>query len=514
SGPCLAGMDTTWVGVGGLTTVSILGLPDSSCLAGNAVAFTYGPCIPMGALSFSPFGFTNLGNGNATFDPALAGVGLHTVNYDFSDSFGCRVSTADTVLVYNLPSLSFAGLNQSYCQGDSLGYLLTGNQAPFGIFTSVDSSVVDQGNGSALYFPGLSALNDTVWISYLISDNNGCLSVDSQWTYFSSLPVANAGPDHQICQGDSVILGSAGVLGENYHWSEFGTGWSSTLAQPGLLPASNGTYAVSVQNVYGCADTDTVDVLVIPFPMADAGLDRIICQGDSVTLGGSIPQGYVTTWQSDLGFQSILGNPVTAPQQTATFVLSMTDTLAGCSDSDSASITVVSPALPANAGPDQSLTAIGTVNLTGSDPQPGQGLWICPVPGLSISDPNAANASMDLTSGGTWTMVWQVTNAPCPATKDSVTITVTLTELNFPTGFSPNDDQVNDVLVFEGLAAYPNNKLHIFNRWGVELLTFAPYQNDWNGSNANGQPLVEDTYYYVLELETGNSVNRYLVLKR
>ncbi|MBL0018430.1 MAG: gliding motility-associated C-terminal domain-containing protein [Bacteroidetes bacterium] len=513
SGPCVNGMDTTWVAAGGLNPAKINGLPDSACFAGTVLQFTYAPTMPIGTLTFSTPAFSDLGGGNAVFDPAVAGTGLHHVRYDYSDSLRCRLAATDSILVYTLPSVTFSGLNLSYCVGDTSAILLSGSVAPFGTFVGSNGSLIDQANGSALFYPALCTLFDTTWVVYAIVDNNGCSALDSQWTYYSTV-VANAGPDQQICQGDSVVLGSPAVVGVDYLWSASGTGWSSIAAQPSFLPNNSMTCTLVVRNGFGCTDGDTVNVSVIPFPTADAGFDQTICFGDSVRIGGTIPQGYLTDWQSNSGFQSNLPNPVTFPLQTATFYLSLADTLAGCVNSDSVLITVVLPALPANAGQDQSLTALGPINLSGSDPQPGQGLWICAPNGLSISNPQSPITTLNVSQSGSWTMVWQVTNAPCPATKDSVNITVTLTELNLPTGFSPNDDQVNDVLVFEGLSAYPNNKLHIFNRWGIELLTFAPYLNDWNGSNENGQPLVEDTYYYVLELETGNSVNRYLVLKR
>ena len=47
---------------------------------------------------------------------------------------------------------------------------------------------------------------------------------------------------------------------------------------------------------------------------------------------------------------------------------------------------------------------------------------------------------------------------------------------------------------------YPNNRLTVINRWGSVILDDRPYQNDWDGSNDDGKPLPEGTYYFILRL--------------
>ncbi len=65
------------------------------------------------------------------------------------------------------------------------------------------------------------------------------------------------------------------------------------------------------------------------------------------------------------------------------------------------------------------------------------------------------------------------------------------------TGFSPNRDGVNDYFKIDGLAAYPNNELKIYNRLGRLLFTKKNYQNDWGGE-VNGTTLPNGIYYYML----------------
>jgi gliding motility-associated-like protein len=66
------------------------------------------------------------------------------------------------------------------------------------------------------------------------------------------------------------------------------------------------------------------------------------------------------------------------------------------------------------------------------------------------------------------------------------------------TGFSPNNDGVNEIFRIDGLnKKFPNNNLKIYNRWGLLVLDNNDYQNDWNGK-WNGKDLPDGTYFYFL----------------
>ncbi|KAA1243910.1 T9SS type A sorting domain-containing protein [Aquimarina sp. RZ0] len=56
---------------------------------------------------YSGSGVTDDGNGMTySFDPAVAGVGTHTITYSFTDSNGCSTSASDDVAVFVLPDAS------------------------------------------------------------------------------------------------------------------------------------------------------------------------------------------------------------------------------------------------------------------------------------------------------------------------------------------------------------------------------------------------------------------------
>ena len=74
--------------------------------------------------------------------------------------------------------------------------------------------------------------------------------------------------------------------------------------------------------------------------------------------------------------------------------------------------------------------------------------------------------------------------------------------LNFFSGITPNNDERNDVWVIENIEAFPQNKVHIYNRLGNLVFEGNNYDNVnvvWKGNNLNGQELPSDTYFYVFE---------------
>jgi len=54
----------------------------------------------------------------------------------------------------------------------------------------------------------------------------------------------------------------------------------------------------------------------------------------------------------------------------------------------------------------------------------------------------------------------------------------------------------------------------VINRWGNEVLRKTNYQNDWDGTDMNGNELPDDTYFYILYIDNKLTYKGYIVLKR
>ncbi len=81
------------------------------------------------------------------------------------------------------------------------------------------------------------------------------------------------------------------------------------------------------------------------------------------------------------------------------------------------------------------------------------------------------------------------------------------------TGFSPNDDGVNDFFTIRGIQNFPDNELQIFTRWGTRVFQQKGYKNKWDGTFEN-QKLPDGTYFYLLTDGTGAKYSGFVQINR
>lgn len=74
---------------------------------------------------------------------------------------------------------------------------------------------------------------------------------------------------------------------------------------------------------------------------------------------------------------------------------------------------------------------------------------------------------------------------------------------------TPNGDNLNDELVIENVALYPNNDLIVFNRWGREVYRKTNYDNSWKADD-----LPAGTYYYLFTVKGGQSIKAWFQIMR
>src|SRR5258706_2500031 len=114
---------------------------------------------------------------------------------------------------------------------------------------------------------------------------------------------------------------------------------------------------------------------------------------------------------------------------------------------------------------------------------------------------------------GTATLSYTV-NDNGGATSNAATISVTVGEtpgasdLDIPTGFTPNGDGANEtwkIVSRSGtdLNQFQNAEVRIYNMRGLLLYEAKGFENRWDGRQ-NGEALPADTYYYTIDLKTDN----------
>ncbi len=136
------------------------------------------------------------------------------------------------------------------------------------------------------------------------------------------------------CLGKSdgaITLITTGT-GLTYSWSNA----SISQNQSGL---ASGSYTVTITDVNGCTATTATSILQLPNPIANAGIDETIIQGQRIQLSASGGTSYLWSPSVSLNYNNIY-NPVASPSQTTNYVVTVTDG-SSCTAKDSVLITVI-----------------------------------------------------------------------------------------------------------------------------------------------------------------------------
>ena len=75
-------------------------------------------------------------------------------------------------------------------------------------------------------------------------------------------------------------------------------------------------------------------------------------------------------------------------------------------------------------------------------------------------------------------------------------------------------DGKNDYFVLNGNMTLSKTELVIFDRRGAQVYKNMNYNNKWDGVDYNNNPLPDDTYFFFLKTESGNSYKGYIVIRR
>ncbi len=246
-----------------------------------------------------------------------------------TDNLGCQGSALVVVNLYQLP-ISNAGVDASVCENDTIQ--LSGG-----------------GGVSYLWSPSISLNNNTVSNPFAypivntlyqltVTDVNGCVDVDNVSITVVAAPIAMAGIDTSICFGTSGVIHASG--NGVYQWGSIPIGFNSIQVNPIVSPTITTIYILKVTDGNGCFDRDTIIVTVNPLPIANAGNDTSICNGNSFQLNGT--GGSLYSWSPSIGLSSsVIANPIANPLISTTYLLNATDGV--CFSSSDSMIVIVNP---------------------------------------------------------------------------------------------------------------------------------------------------------------------------
>ena len=302
------------------------------------------------------------------------------------------------------------------------------------------------------------------------------------------------------CYGSTVELFASG--GTTYEW--FGPNGYHANSQRALLPnvtfSDAGTYIVKVTTAIGCSDNDTTSLTIYDAPIATLTPTTVsFCEGDSVQLnaGGSLRY----KWSPSTGLSNdTVPNPIAKPATNITYTVRVYNQYT-CFDTKSVSLTVWKKP-KAFAGPDQYFRKGRAVQLVGNAAGDNISYSWSPPTYLDNANYLAPRAKPPGTMTYSLTVV---SNNGCGTSIDSVKLEA-IDKLFIPTGFTPNNDGLNDrweIITFED---YPDAVADIYNRYGQ--LIYRGYANNykpWDGTFKD-KPCLPGVYVYMLDLRNGKPI--------
>lgn len=425
----------------------------------------------------------------------------------------CSDSSMITVNFYQQPDAN-AGTGGNNC----------GNEFNFSAIPSIGIGTWtrDSGPGNATFSPDANTPSAQVTVTaygthvFRWTEVNGsCSSSATVTVTFIQQPAADAGIGGDECDLNFTLKAVPGP----------GTGTWTKIGGPGnavFTPNANQYNAVVTVTQFGaydfawtevnslCSSSDIIRVTFHDLPAVSAGTDLLLCKGRSIQLNAS-GNGTFSWSPAEMLNNSHIYNPVASPEATTAFTVTLTDNWK-CVNSDQVIVEVREQPV-ADAGPDQVLEFIFETNFEAVAPGTNQtGEWTkFAGEGVisDVSDPSSlvSDLSIDVNS-----FIWTVSNGVCPVASDTVNITVH--NLIIPSLITPNLDGNNDFFVIKGIESFGQISLTVFNRWGARVYENSKYDNSWEGLDDKGNPLPEDTYFYVLKPEKIKSFKGYVVIRR
>jgi|GEM_PF-5425962 len=135
----------------------------------------------------------------------------------------------------------------------------------------------------------------TVYVE--VVDSNGCTGISEQLLleYFPASMANISATDTEICPGEEIIL-SANSNAVSYLWSPAVWLSCTDCVQPIARPMNNITYSVTITDINGCTNTESIAITVRqPSPVSIAVSDPEICEGEVAVLTAT-PGFAMYTW--------------------------------------------------------------------------------------------------------------------------------------------------------------------------------------------------------------------------
>ncbi len=328
-----------------------------------------------------------------------------------------------------------------------------------------------------------------------VKDQNGCTTSRNFAIPLNDTIAVDAGADAIICEGTSYTM-QATSNGALHNWSPAGSLSNAASLNPAASPADTTKYYLTATTGI-CVHTDSVTINVRKAPVPDAGVDIDVCFGKIIQLNGA---GGVQFRWSPVTYMTSPAN-IQSPSIKATediiYSLHVTD-MYGCHSLAADQVAVnVTPAVKIFAGKDTvaainqplqlKVVELGNSGVTNYS-------WS---PGNFLSNAAVANPVATLPHDYRY-VVTGTTPEGCQGQDDIFIKVYKGPEIYVPSGFTPDGNGLNDILLAIPVGIREFRYFRIYNRWGQLVFATQNPATGWNGQ-LGGANQPTGTYVWIAE---------------
>lgn len=417
-------------------------------------------------------GITNPATGR--FNPAVAGPGLHTIQYNVTDPNGCSATGVTQIEVWDSPDVTLSVADPVYlCPGISqpITATVTNGSPPYTIEWLGDTGPLNFTNILNPIFE--TTVTGIYNLQFRATDIRGCRRSAPLSIEVSPVTVDFNPSAIEVCQFSSVILepiasgGSRNYILHQWSGPHIAKLSAVNIPNPTLDTDETGIFVFTyrVTDDQGCSDESTITVTIKEQPTANAGADDATCNL-SYTLNANTWPGTTGLWSVVSGpgnttfSSSSASNATISVDQTGIYVLNWSLDLNGCIANDEVAVTF-SPLPNPQVIPNFSICGM-TAQLEAMPDLPGGQWMVASGPGTAnITDTSQPITNVTVDQPGTYVFTWQESEGAGCQSEASLEIV-----------FMPQAQAIVDPLPVLGCSPYavtfPNNSVNAdYYQWNL-----------------------------------------------
>lgn len=339
-----------------------------------------------------------------------------------------------------------------------------------------------------------------------IKDNNGCTNSQNATITLNNIVTLDATADTTICEGTSYLI-PASSNAAMISWTPSASLDNSTITTPVASPVVTTMYHV-IATTGICIRTDSIRIKVNPAPVANAGEDFSVCFGKISQLNGSGGTGYQWFPSTYFTTSSNIASPSVKAKKDITYFLTVTNVF-GCKSitPDAIDINVI-PTVKIFAGNDSIAAINQPIQLKVFETSIAGVTQYAWSPGTFLNNAGIATPVAILPYDYRY-IVTGTTPEGCEGSDDILIKIYKGPDIYVPSGFTPNNDGLNDLLKAIPVGIKEFRYFRVYDRWGQMIFSTRNPSTGWDGK-INGTEQPTSTFIWIAEAidYKGNLVSR------